>query len=68
MDCTVHGVANSWTQLSDFHFHSNCNPFGVKKCIFCTQNMSSSVIFLPQKERSALPSAVEKSTEGTIKV
>ena len=21
MDCTVHGVAKSWTQLSDFHFH-----------------------------------------------
>ena len=20
MDCTVHGVAKSWTQLSDFHF------------------------------------------------
>ena len=21
MDFTVHGVARSWTQLSDFHFH-----------------------------------------------
>ena len=21
MDCVVHGVAKSWTQLSDFHFH-----------------------------------------------
>ena len=21
MDYTVHGVAKSWTQLSDFHFH-----------------------------------------------
>jgi len=21
MDCTVHGVANSWTELSYFHFH-----------------------------------------------
>ena len=21
MDCTVHGVAKSWTRLSDFHFH-----------------------------------------------
>ena len=21
MDCTVHGVTKSWTQLSDFHFH-----------------------------------------------
>ena len=22
MDCIVHWVAKSWTQLSDFHFHS----------------------------------------------
>ena len=21
MDCVVHGVAKSWTQLSDFHFY-----------------------------------------------
>ena len=21
MDCTVHGVAKSWTRLSDFHFN-----------------------------------------------
>ena len=21
MDCTVHGVAKSWTQLNNFHFH-----------------------------------------------
>ena len=21
MDCTVHGVTKSWTQLSNFHFH-----------------------------------------------
>ena len=21
IDCKVHGVAKSWTQLSDFHFH-----------------------------------------------
>ena len=21
MDCIVHGVARSWTQLSDFNFH-----------------------------------------------
>ena len=22
MDCIVHGVAKSWTQLSNFHFHA----------------------------------------------
>ena len=25
MDCIVHGVAESWTQLSDFHFTSTSN-------------------------------------------
>ena len=28
MDCTVHGVAKSWTPLSDFRFHfpgANCD-------------------------------------------
>ena len=24
MDCIVHGVAKSWTRLSDFHFHFSC--------------------------------------------
>ena len=22
MDCIVHGIAKSWAQLSDFHFHT----------------------------------------------
>ena len=26
MDCTVHGVAKSWTRLSNFHFHFQGNP------------------------------------------
>ena len=25
MDCIVHGVAKSWTQLSNFHFHYSLN-------------------------------------------
>ena len=29
MDCIVHGVAKSWTQLSSFHFHFFKN---IKKC------------------------------------
>ena len=29
MDCIVHGVTKSQTQLSDFHFHSICQ---VKQC------------------------------------
>ena len=26
MDCIVHGIAKSWTRLSDFHFISNLMP------------------------------------------
>ena len=26
MDCIIHGVAKSLTQLSNFHFHFKCNP------------------------------------------
>ena len=28
MDCIVHGIAKSWTQLSNFHFHSSCQNLG----------------------------------------
>ena len=33
MDCIVHGVAKSWTQLSDFHFHLDwfCNKISRPK-------------------------------------
>ena len=26
MDCIVHGVTQSWTRVSDFHFHFHGNP------------------------------------------
>ena len=29
MDCIVHGIAKSWTELSNFHFHSS--PFLSRK-------------------------------------
>ena len=28
MDCIVHGVAKSWTRLSDFHFHFHSHSLG----------------------------------------
>ena len=31
MDCIVHGVAKSWTQLSDFHYHLNLHPSSLLK-------------------------------------
>ena len=38
MDCIVHGVAKSWTGLSDFHFHiliSDAKPRLRTKDLFC---------------------------------
>ena len=29
MDCIAHGVAKSWTRLSDFHFHLAGFPSGL---------------------------------------
>ena len=41
MDCTVHGVSNSWTQLSDLHFTSSIIDYNLSStticflCLFC---------------------------------
>ena len=32
MDCIVHRVANSWTQLNDFHFHDHRGGKGQPSC------------------------------------
>ena len=34
MDCIVHGVAKSWTQLSDFHLHRICSSMYIYKYIY----------------------------------
>ena len=31
MDCIVHGVAKSWTRLSDFHFHFSKSSLNIWK-------------------------------------
>ena len=33
MDCIVHGVAKSWTQLSDFHFHCFIDYIKTFECV-----------------------------------
>ena len=36
IDCIVHGVAKSWTRLSDFHFHPfRISPFEIRNSPFC---------------------------------
>ena len=44
MDCIVHGVAESQTRLSDFHFHSQDYPFLEKKTHLIYILMGESVI------------------------
>ena len=55
MDCTVHGVAKSWTQLSNFHFHSYIGPYSliihhVAFLMFYSNNPSFFFSILPLAE------------------
>ena len=44
MDCIVHGVSKSWTQLSDFHFTLFlCVSFLALSCVFLEGKSYSSV-------------------------
>ena len=36
MDCRVHGVPKSWTQLSDFHFHFQYIYMEFRKMVMMT--------------------------------
>ena len=36
MDCIIHGVTKSWTQLSDFHFNM-FYPLSLPSSTFCSQ-------------------------------
>ena len=48
MDCTVHGVTKSWTQLSNFHFHLYRNLPYITQCTYSAANIwhSSPVSFI----------------------
>ena len=45
MDCMVHGVAKSWTQLSNFHFH-----FSLGRIMLNSANLSENYEFLRQTD------------------
>ena len=49
MDCIVHGVSKSWTQLSDFHFHTflcmKCS-LGIFNFLEEISSLSHSIVFL----------------------
>ena len=65
MDCIVYGVENSWTQLSDFHFHTQNIPvecsvaqscptlWDPMDCVACQVSLSTK--FLRQEYWSDLP-------------
>ena len=39
MDCILHGVAKSWTRLSDFHFHLHVCPFSPSLPCWCSSGL-----------------------------
>ena len=46
MDCTVHGVAKSWTQLSDFHFHfQEARWIIFQRCVVYEKDFLKSPVF-----------------------
>ena len=57
MDCTVHGVAKSQTQMSDFHFHFICIYIYTYSLCFCVSQLClqvfgcmfpGGVVFVPE--------------------
>ena len=61
MDCKVHGVAKSWTQLSDFHFHFifSCVPrreenWLSKPRASCSQTTNALLIPIQKKDRKRI--------------
>ena len=50
MDCIAHWVAKSWTQLSNFHFHSHHRSLGKFK-------LKQHTIIHTHPKRQTLPSA-----------
>ena len=61
MDCKVHGVAKSWTQLSDFHFHFifSCMPrreenWLSKPRASCSQTTNALLIPIQKKDRKRI--------------
>ena len=47
MDCIVHGVPKSWTQLSDLHFHFNFIPSSTVAVSICIPTKCKSIPFSP---------------------
>ena len=43
MDCTVYGVAKSWTQLTDFHYHLIYSATAAVSSLSCVQLFCDSV-------------------------
>ena len=62
LDCIVHGVAKSWTQLSDFRFHftSLRLPRSIGSCLLyslAVKPRSNSLIFLPCSSVNKVPTS-----------
>ena len=70
MNCTVHGVAKSWTPLSHFHFHFHYVPEGEGRT-WAGGSLQAGCLWKPeggmnhQKYLAALPA--ERTTQGQEK-
>ena len=62
MDCIVHGVAKSWTRLSDFHFHNIIK--GLKIETFPKINQLSSDLHKIVRESEIPASQMKKPCEA----
>ena len=64
MNCIVHGVAKSWTQLSNFHFHV-INNFLIDLLSACLFNLYAEYIM----QNARLDEAqLESSLQGEISI
>ena len=43
MDCIVYGIAKSWTQLSDFHFHPKSGRRYLTVALICISLISDAM-------------------------
>ena len=64
MDCIAHGVAKSWTQLSDFHFHFLL--LNIMRTAFSFQTGNAKEICLTPKQPQTSPSTLCGSVSLSI--
>ena len=68
MDCIVHGVAKSWTRLSNFYFYQKSPSFCQKLPSFCQVSLTKKTLFLSEIFQSAFLRKVSLSVRNQLSV